>query len=80
MISLTSINTVCSSSKWLQKQGAACPPPPPLNPSLDLSFPRDEKTEQNKKLKIMLKWEKLFFDVILDDDSFTDLKNKRQLI
>ena len=80
MISLTSINTVCSSSKWLQKQGAACHPPPPLNPSLDLSIPRDEKTEQNKKLEIMLKWEKLFFDVILDDDSFTDLKNKRQLI
>ena len=29
MISLTSINTVCSFSKWLQNKRGACPSPPP---------------------------------------------------
>ena len=36
----------------------------------DLGVPKAEKVEQNKELKIMLKWGKFFFDVLLVNRKF----------
>ena len=46
----------------------------------NICIPKAEKDKQKEKLKIMSKWGKFFFDVVLDGKIFTHLNNKRKLI
>ena len=45
-----------------------------------LRHSKAREVKEKEKLKTTLKWEKFFFDVILDREIFTYLKNKSYLI
>ena len=45
-----------------------------------LRHSKAREVKEKEKLKTTLKWEKFFFDVILDREIFTYLKNKNYLI
>ena len=47
---------------------------------IDLGTPKAGEVKEKEDLKTTLKWGKLFFDVILDHEILTYLKNEKYLI